>query len=379
VISVTRPRVQVSFSARTRNAPLAERLLRNVGADPRFVEDVLGDLAEEYASQLEREGLHVARMWYVREVVRSAPHLFTSGLRRASRRHRARVAACLMAGVLTALAVALSRHARSAVSLEADPDIRYVVNSARPVQLPVRVLDAAGRMLRSTGVRFRWMSGAPVTISPSGVAMCVQSGDATVRASLGALSTDLLIRCRPVRDVRGPAMLDLVVGDAARDVPFEAVGVDGRPVTLLAGEFTVRDSTVATLEGPRIRARRAGTTWVRARFGDRASFTSVHVYERVPNPEAVRQGQHVAVSVRLAAGQIRQWRLPAGHYFLTMLPDGAEEERPRLAVADSCKSVLGHIECFARHEVTVWAFVPRDAGHPGSLSGTLAVWRHEDP
>ena len=46
-------------------------------------------------------------------------------------------------------------------------------------------------------------------------------------------------------------MLDLVVGDRARDVPFEAVGIDGRPVTLLAGQFMVQDSSVATLDGSR--------------------------------------------------------------------------------------------------------------------------------
>jgi hypothetical protein len=33
----------------------------------------------------------------------------------------------------------------------------------------MRVLDAAGRLLESKGVHYRWASGAPVSVSPSGV------------------------------------------------------------------------------------------------------------------------------------------------------------------------------------------------------------------
>lgn len=378
MISVIPPRADARGA---RKSPLAERLLQGIGADSQFVEAVLGDLAEEFASRAERDGSWLARLWYVREAVRSSPHLFASGLRRVGRGQRTRMAACLVAGVVTSLAVVLGRQARAVTTLEADSGPGgVVVNSMRPVRLPVRVLDAAGRILKSTNVQFRWLSGAAVAISPSGATTCAQAGDARVRASLGALSTDLIVHCRPVRDVYGPAMLDLVAGDSARDVPFEAIGADGRPVTLLAGQFTVRDSTVATLKGQRIHARKQGSTWVRARFGERASFTSVHVYERVPSPESIRPDQHLAVSVLLAPGEMRQWRLPAGEYFLRMLPEHPERPRPLLAVTDAdCKSALGHLTCFARHPATVFAFYPRGADHVGALNGTLVVWRLENP
>ena len=375
-----RPRAQASDASGTRAAPHAVRLLRYLGADPQFVDDVLGDLAEEYASRAAHDGAWLARLWYVREAVRSTPYVLTSALRRAGRRERTRIAVFLTLGGLIVFAAMLARLSRVVTSIDAGSDGGFVVNSVRAVRLPVRVLDAAGRIRQPTGVRFHWVSGAPLGIAPSGVATCEKPGDAVVRASLGALSTDLLVHCRPVRDVYAPAMLDLVVGYPARDVPFEAVGVDGHPVTLLAGRFMVQDSSIATLEGSGIRARSAGITQLQARFGERSSFTSVHVYERVVSPEGVRPGQHVAVPVQLGAGEIRRWRLPAGAYFLAILPDSAAWQRPRLAVADAnCRSAVGHIMCSARDRVTVFAFHPQEVDPSHALRGTLVVWRREDP
>jgi hypothetical protein len=373
------PSARVSGS-HVRAGSYVERLLRAVGADPQIVEDVLGDLTEEYASRIERDGAGMARTWYVREIVRSAPHLVAHTLRRAAHRHPARLVACLVTAVALPIAVVLTYQTRSVVRLAAGSESGYVVNSVRPVPLPVRVFDARGRLRKSTDVRFRWLSGTSVAITPSGVATCAESGDATVRASLGTLSADLPVHCRPVREVFGPPMLDLVVGDSAREVPFDAVGPDGRPVTLLAGQFAVGDSSVATLDGPRIRARKAGSTWVRARFGESASFTSVHVYERTSSLGGIRPGQHVAVPVRLEFGDMRQWQLAAGDYFLKMLPDSAAQERPHLAVTGAnCKSVLSHVMCSVTRVATVWVFSPRDAAPASALRGTLAVWREEDP
>jgi hypothetical protein len=357
-------------------------VLHGLGAHPAFADAVLGDLAEERASREAEGGTVAARWWYAREAFRSAPHLLWNAVRHGGPRGRARAAAVLAAVALVPIAVAI------ALLLRNGPPARLifgtgsatggiVVNSLRPVQLRMRALDAAGHVLRDTGVRYQWASGAPVLVSPGGVVTCTQPGDATVRASLGGVSTTALLRCRPVRQVRAPGMLDIVVGGPAQDVPFEALGVDGRPVTLLAGQFTVGDSTIATLEGQRIRA---GSTWVTARFGDRASLTEVHVYERAPTPERVRPGQHLAVPVRLAGGEMRQWRIPAGLYFLAILPDGDDQAKPRLAVVDaSCVQALGHLFCSALHEASVIAYHPQDADRTQVLHGTLAVWRQEGP
>jgi hypothetical protein len=362
-----------------------ERVLHGLGAHPAFADAVLGDLTEERAGREAERGTVAARWWYVREAFRSAPHLLWSAVRHGGPRGRARAAAVLAAVALVPIAAAIALLLRNGpparlVFGTGSATTGIIVNSVRPVQLQMRALDAAGHVLRDTGVRYQWASGAPVTVSPGGVVTCTQPGDATVRASLGAVATSALLRCRPVRHVRAPGMLDIVVGGPAQDVPFEALGVDGRPVTLLAGQFTVGDSTIATLEGQRIRARAAGSTWVTARFGDHSSFTSVHVYRRVPTPERARPGQHLAVPVQLASGELRQWRIPAGDYFLAIVPADDKHARPRLAVTDaSCTQAVGHLLCAARHDASVIAYFPQDLNPTQVLRGTLMVWRQEDP
>jgi hypothetical protein len=58
-----------------------ERLLAGLGAQPDFRNAVLGDLAEEFASRVETDGIESATRWYRREAVRAVPHLFRSWLR----------------------------------------------------------------------------------------------------------------------------------------------------------------------------------------------------------------------------------------------------------------------------------------------------------
>lgn len=52
-----------------------ERLLAACGAERRYRETILGDLAEEFSIRVEEQGIGVARRWYRREALRSVPHL----------------------------------------------------------------------------------------------------------------------------------------------------------------------------------------------------------------------------------------------------------------------------------------------------------------
>ena len=63
-----------------------EALLEALGAETQYREEVLGDLAEEFASRAERDGEPNARRWYRREAIRAVPHLLRSGWHRARRR-----------------------------------------------------------------------------------------------------------------------------------------------------------------------------------------------------------------------------------------------------------------------------------------------------
>jgi hypothetical protein len=51
------------------------RLLQATGADPEFRDDVLGDMADEFMIRLAYDGEDEARRWYVREGLRTLPHL----------------------------------------------------------------------------------------------------------------------------------------------------------------------------------------------------------------------------------------------------------------------------------------------------------------
>ena len=259
-----------------------------------------------------------------------------------------------------------------------------IVNNLRPAQLPIRVLDAAGHSLDKTGVRYQWTAGAPFSVSNTGVVTCTQAGDAKVNASLGALTTRLVVRCRPVREVRAPGHLGLVVGAPAQELSFEALGIDSTPVELVAAQITVGDSTIATVNGSRIRGRAPGATFVTVRVGNRQSFTSVEVYERRATPEGMRPGQRVAVPVRVAEGQIRRWRLAASPevYFLTMLPDGDEEHMPAIAVLGAnCAEPINPYSyfCLAQHDASVIVYHRQQSDPTRELRGVLAIRRQERP
>jgi hypothetical protein len=363
----------------TEALPLAESLLKALGADPGFADDVLGDMVEERALRAARDGVVAARWWYICEALRSAPHLAVSAVRHLSPRGRARLAVSF-AGVVLASALVLTALRAAMGPPERLVASTVVVNNIEPTRLPMRVLDAAGRTLPDTGVRYAWASGAPVSVSREGDVTCAQPGDAIVRASLGALVTHIPVRCRPVANVHAPRMLELILGGPARDVPFEAVGRDGRPVTLLVGRIHIGDSTIATLEGQRIRARAAGRTWLETSIGNRRSYTRVHVYGPTESPEGIAQGEHRAVPVRLAREESREWRLPAGRYYLRVVLDHDDRPKARLIVSGaSCTVSSGtHLSCFARDDMWVTVRQTQQTDPSSELSGTLLVWRQRD-
>ncbi|MEA2765121.1 MAG: hypothetical protein QOK07_1525, partial [Gemmatimonadaceae bacterium] len=75
---------------------LSDRPLLALGSDPSFIADLLGDLSEEYADRAASDGNFAARVWYVRELVRSTPHLVWSAIQNGTPSGRARLAACLL-------------------------------------------------------------------------------------------------------------------------------------------------------------------------------------------------------------------------------------------------------------------------------------------
>src|SRR6266566_5303985 len=226
-----------------------------------------------------------------------------------------------------------------------------VVNGLRPAQLPLQVLDASGHVLPDTGVRYQWTSGLPIAVSTRGVVTCAHAGDAAVRASLGTLAASILVRCRPVHEIRVVGgVLNLVVGDPPQDLVFEAVDSAGRRVTEVAARIRY-DSTV---------------------------------FARASTVDGIRPGQHLAVPVRLAAGEMRSWQLPASPpgYEFNLLPDHGTPPTARLAIEGSnCERSSDPLSrwCFALPGASVVVYYPRQTGAARPWSGSLTVFLEPCP
>lgn len=350
------PQRSIADAAKSHSAAPNDHLLISLGCDPAFVSDLLGDLREEYAYRTAREGALAARLWCVREIVRSAPHVVWSAIRHASPAARARLAAYSLAGIVTLSLITIAWVTRNGpparlVTSEAYPD-GVVVNNVRPVQLSMAVFDAAGHRLQRTDVRYRRVSGARLQVSDHGVVKCAQRGDAVVRASLGDLQKDFVLHCQPVKELRGAGWGNFVVGEPARTLTLDAIGLDGEPVTRIAATLRVEDSTVATLNGSELRPLRPGFTRVEIDVGDQTGGTLVTVFERVATFEGLRPDQRwVVAPIHLTRGESLHWALPVGDIFLAFGSDSTELPTPlgfgmtRIAPSSVDMSVAGPLMC----------------------------------
>src|SRR5436190_21114874 len=210
-----------------------------------------------------------------------------------------------------------------------------IVNNRTPVQMPMHVFDAAGHALPDSGrdIRFEWTSGERVSVSSRGVVHCTVAGDATIRASLDALVTHVIVRCRPVRDLWGGGELHMLVGDSSPILAFAPVDSAGRPVTLFTMGISY-DSAIVTLENWRLHARAPGQASVDFYVGDGWAHWWVQVYERAQTLQDMRPGDHRAVPVHLAGGEMLNLELPPSPppVSVTILPDRDTLRVPRLAI-----------------------------------------------
>ena len=376
-----------------RSGSRVERMLCALGVNSVLAEQVLGDLAEGYEERAACDRVRSARWWYVCEALRSAPHLGWSAIRDGGPRERLRLASCA-AGLVLLVSMTVA-----AVGMRKGPPARLlagsasssdgiVVNNVHPVQFPMRVFDAKGRSLNANGIEYRRVSGAVLSITPEGVVSCTRAGDAMVRATVGSISTDVAVRCRPVRVVEANSWITLFAGGPIQDLPFAAIGEDGRPVTELRGALKVRDSTIATLSGSAIRPLKAGETEVVVSIGDQTATIRVVVHEWDIPFKRLRSGQRfVAIPVRLQRGDTLHFPLPVGRYWLKYLPRHVGEAPPTIIADIMCGPGDGmHVYRIPKDEYAIYCALHTDGrvtlGHgltgADVVEGTLAIERiHE--
>jgi hypothetical protein len=254
-----------------------------------------------------------------------------------------------------------------------------VVNEYLVTRLPVRALDSAGHDVRVTGMRYRQTSGDPIALSALGIIKCDRSADADVRATLGTLSANFHVLCRPVTDLRTMGGADLVIGDSAKELSIKATGPDSQIVAPLAGSVVIDDANIASVTGLRVTARNPGMTLVHVRIGNFSRGVMVMTYERVSSLEGLRAEQrNVLVPVRLAHGEMRRWRIPRGFYLITMSRGSSTADAPMLNFGGvRCGNAMGPTSylCRAPSAMTVIAYHPASAA--SDAVGQIAMRRIE--
>lgn len=394
---------RAATAAKSNSPLLTDRVLLALGGDPLFVADLLGDLSEEYAYRVAHDGVYAARLWYIREVVRSTPHVVWNALRHGTPTARARLAAFILAVVVTTSVLTLAwltrngPPARLVVAGGIDSD-GIVVNNLGPVQLSMLVLDARGHRLERAEVRYQRISGAPIQVSTRGVVKCTRRGDAIVRTSLATLNRDFVLHCQPVREIRGIGWDNFMVGDSASTLTVDAIGLDGQPVTRIAARLRVDDSTIATLDGDgRLRPLRAGRTGIDISIGDRVTGAGVTVFEPVRTFDGLKPDQRwVVAPIHLTRGGSLRFSLPTGLFFLAFSADSSEipvtrgfgsRSNPQSPISMSisgpimCMPELGpgvlDTHCLARAPGATLTVTYSGPGDSHKIVGMLALERQE--
>lgn len=211
------------------------------------------------------------------------------------------VLAAALLGVLFAV------DARVATRLEVDSDT-LVINGLNPVKLDVRAFNWHGMPIWKPHVRVSGMSPTFAHARPDGSVRCKAAGDETLTIAQGPVAKQVLVRCRPIMTFGWHQSASLELGGLPDTLAIEPIGYDRRPVTLLRGQATLRDSTVARLSGNLLYPVRVGCDLVDVAFsGGTSTQVSVCV-----NRTAIDS------SLTLAAGEIRTYRVGAGYYQLTL-------------------------------------------------------------
>jgi hypothetical protein len=381
---MTSTRFRMHASLRDANAaradgPLAERLLRAIGADRAFTDDVLGDLTEERAERAGADGEWAARWWYLRELLRAVPHLAWNALRHGGTAGRVRVAALvgIVALVPTLAALGwLMRYdapARLVVDAVDDGNGGVVVNTRHPVQLSVRAFDRENRPVPTEGTRYRLVTGDALVLSADGVLRCEHESDTMIRATLHGVGTVLTIRCRPVKEVRAIRWMYFIAGRAPELMQWKAYAPNGDVQSTLAGRVFVLDTSVARIEGYEIRPLRPGHTAVMMAIGDAMGVTQVSVFQPVTSFVALRPDQPMVIApVRFDARATIDWPLPTGSFWLKYHRDKDTDAIPHIAVS-------GPVQCLPNRGTIVdrCNCLVRGPGaevhlsHPGTWAGPI--------
>lgn len=188
-----------------------------------------------------------------------------------------------------------------------------IINSQLPVEIARWMTGSSLAMM--TSLRLSPASGVAHVIGRTAIA-CDTIGDALVELKRPFVARSAIVRCRPIGGFRIPPAIRIPLGSQPVWLhwPDNAVGIDGRPVTLFAGTVGVLDTSVVRLADGRLIALRVGATGVEFEYSGLRNLVGVEVYEVVSDDP-----------FQLVGGELRSWRLGPGRYQVELrLPESSD-------------------------------------------------------
>jgi hypothetical protein len=259
-----------------------------------------------------------------------------------------------------------------------------VVHASSASAVPITVMTASGRTVSGVHPKYEVTSGSVLRLVDSTGVQCTGRGDATLRVSAGGAASEATVRCRPIEYIHVARRERLIVGGDAVPLDISAVGTDGQPLTELAVQAVVRDTTVAVVRDGRIHPRQAGRTVIELALGCRATI-EVTVAPRAFATETMAPGETYTDTVSLAAGEHRFWKLAPGRYDVTVVGAGSPTAPVLSTFAAACREASltpgnlapGYFECTARPGGAVILRNPRRDGR--IAAGRIDITRSDGP
>jgi len=231
------------------------------------------------------------------------------------------------AAIVLAIIVGVTAEVRRPERIAIDSDT-LIINGMRPVLIGARLLNRQGRAIWHPWLKYSAVSPAIARSAKDGSVRCTGAGDGTLTISRGSLERPVLVRCRPILDVQtlGDGA-SLTLGGPPQELRLHAIGLDGRPVTLLRARAALRDSTVARLRGNLVYPAAIGFTLIDVEFSGGPTRTVGVSVTRTA----------IDTSLAMVAGEMRTWHLAPGYYELQLDALGEAADSLQLgAIGGNC-------------------------------------------
>lgn len=273
----------------------------------------------------------------------------------------------LALGVTAVLvAAALAVETQLPASLDVGSDT-LIINGPSPVAIGARVLNRWRRAVWHSGLTYAERPGSIAHVGSDGSVRCGGVGDDIITISHGSLARNLLVRCRPIRRFDFQHV-ELDLSGPPKELFVNPIGVDRRPVTLLQGRATVRDTSIAELKDGLLYPRKIGATLVDVVFsGGLETTVPVGVTHRV-----------LDTALSLVPGEMQTLQLAPGYYHIFLEPEDSPSRRESLvlaAVNANCATLTGagpqDFYCIAKRGTSFVVRNPRPAGTRGPMAGRL--------